>query len=115
MQKPQNAFYQEMDKQKNRFLRFLKWLMISGVIGILVGLLGTAFSYGMKLVTATRETHPMIILGLPLGGLLIVFLYHCFGMQNDAGTNSHSHQYWKDDLHFHHCCTFKYCFLSVFT
>ena len=88
MQKPQNAFYQEMDKQKNRFLRFLKWLMISEVIGILVGLPGTAFSYGMKLVTATRETHPMIILGLPLGGLLIVFLYHCFGMQNDAGTNS---------------------------
>lgn len=88
MQKPTNVFYHEIDKQKNRFLGFLKWIIISGVIGILVGMTGTAFSYGMNFVTQTREAHPLIILGLPFGGLLIVFLYHCFHMQNDTGTNS---------------------------
>lgn len=88
MQKLANSFYPELTKQKNRFLGFMKWIIISGVIGISVGLIGTVFSYGMKMVTEFRQTHPMIILGLPLGGLLIVFLYHFFGHQNDAGTNS---------------------------
>ncbi len=88
MEKKENVFYHEIDKQKTRFLLFFKWLFISGVIGIIVGLLGTAFSYGMKMVTETREAYPIIILGLPLGGFMIVFLYRCFGMQNDAGTNS---------------------------
>lgn len=88
MQKTADVFYHKIKKQKNRFSRFFKWLFISGIIGIIVGLLGTAFSYGMRLVTETRETYPIIILGLPLGGLIIVFLYRCLGMQNDAGTNS---------------------------
>ena len=88
MQKLKNVFYPELSKQRGRFLGFFKWILISGVIGILVGMTGTAFSYGMKIVTQTRQTHPMIVLGLPFGGLLIVFLYHICGQQNDAGTNS---------------------------
>lgn len=88
MQETTNVIYEELKKQINRFYRFIKWLIISGIIGILVGLIGTAFSYGMKIVTEIRQVHPMIILGLPLGGLLIVFLYHIAKRQNDAGTNS---------------------------
>lgn len=88
MQKTAHVFFQEIKKQQNRFLGFFKWLIISGIIGILVGLIGTAFSYGMKMVTELRQTYPLIILGLPIGGLVIVFLYHFFGHQDDAGTNS---------------------------
>lgn len=87
MQKFTDIFYYEVEKQKNRFFGFLKWLMISGVIGILVGMIGVAFSYGMKTVTQIRIEHPLIILGLPFGGLLIVFLYHFFEHQDDTGTN----------------------------
>lgn len=67
---------------------FLKWVVAAGVIGVLVGLVGTAFSYGMQWVSVTRETYPQLILGLPVAGLLIVFLYHLAKRDNDKGTNS---------------------------
>lgn len=71
-----------------KFLQFLKWTAVSGVIGIVVGLVGTGFSYGMSFATATRNEHPQLILGLPVAGLVIVFLYHIAHRDNDKGTNS---------------------------
>ncbi len=69
------------------FLHFIKWVMVSGVIGVVVGWGGTAFSYGMEYVTEIRGEHPWLILGLPFAGLLIVFLYHMAGREHDRGTN----------------------------
>lgn len=70
-----------------KFLQFLKWAALSGVIGAVVGLTGTAFSYGMKYATAARMEHPQLVLGLPAAGLMIVFLYHLAHHDNDKGTN----------------------------
>ncbi len=70
------------------FLRFLKWVAVSCFIGIVVGLAGTAFSYGMQAATNFRTLHPMIILGLPVAGLVITLLYHLAHRDNDKGTNS---------------------------
>lgn len=67
---------------------FLKWVVAAGIVGASVGLVGTAFSYGMQWVTEVREEYPQILLGLPLAGLLIVFLYHLAKRDNDKGTNS---------------------------
>lgn len=72
----------------SKFLNFLKWTVVSGVIGVVIGLVGTAFSHGMHWVTAFRAQQPLIILGLPIAGLLIVFLYHMGHRDNDKGTNS---------------------------
>lgn len=69
------------------FLLFLKWTIISTLCGILIGLVGTAFSYSMSYVTNFRMAHPLIIFGLPLGGILIVFIYKLFKNENDTGTN----------------------------
>ena len=71
-----------------KILQFLKWTAVSGVIGLVVGLVGTAFSLGMSLVNSTRNEHPQLILGLPVAGLVIVFLYHIAHRENDKGTNS---------------------------
>lgn len=71
-----------------KFLRFIKWAVVSGVIGVVVGLVGTAFSYGMNFATSTRSEHPELMLGLPVAGLAIVFLYHIAHRENDRGTNS---------------------------
>lgn len=71
-----------------KWLQFIKWVVISGIIGVVVGLTGTAFSYGMNWATQQRNAHPRIILGLPLAGLVIVFLYHLAKRDNDKGTNS---------------------------
>lgn len=36
-------------------LQFLKWVVVSSVIGIAVGMVGTAFSYGIKAVDRTAD------------------------------------------------------------
>ncbi len=81
-------FYSEIKKQTQRLLGFFKWCLIAGIIGIVVGMVGTAFYYGLHFVTDFRNANPMIILGLPFGGLLIVFLYHVAKRDDDHGTNS---------------------------
>lgn len=88
MKEKSDLFYEEVEKQKQRLTGFLKWVLIAGVIGIVVGLTGTAFYYGMHYVTDIRAAYPLITLGLPVGGLLIVFLYHVAKRDDDHGTNS---------------------------
>lgn len=78
----------EIQKHGKRFLIFLKWVGIAAVIGIAVGMTGTAFYCGLHWVTDVRNANPLIILGLPLGGLVIVFLYHVARREDDHGTNS---------------------------
>lgn len=88
MEEKKKIVLEEVHKQKNRFLGFLKWVIISGIIGTVVGLVGTGFYYGMKAVTAVRTEYPLITLGLPVGGLIILVLYHIAKKDNDHGTNS---------------------------
>ena len=82
------GFGTEIKKQGLKLLQLLKWVVVSGVIGIVVGMVGTAFSYGMEAVTELRHEHPLIVLGLPVAGLVIVFLYRAAHRENDHGTNS---------------------------
>ena len=56
----------------------LKWIAVSLLIGIGGGLLGTAFHISVEHVIELREENPVIILFLPLGGLVIAFLYNLF-------------------------------------
>ncbi|MBS5520649.1 MAG: chloride channel protein [Clostridiales bacterium] len=67
-------------------LRILfKWILFGTLTGIVVGAAATAFYYALSFATNFRTAHPQVILGLPIGGLLIVALYHF--MKNDLGTN----------------------------
>lgn len=88
MNNKSEVFYEEIEKQRKRLLVFLKWVVIAGIIGIVIGLVGTAFYYGLHFVTDFRNVNPMIILGLPFGGLAIVYLYRVAKRDDDHGTNS---------------------------
>lgn len=66
---------------------FGKWVLIALVCGLVVGLAGVAFSKSMAAATSARAAHPWLIFTLPLGGLLIVFIYNLFDNANDKGTN----------------------------
>ncbi len=88
MSNKSGVVYEEIEKQSKRLLGFFKWVVIAGIIGIVVGMVGTVFHYGLHFVTEYRNVHPMVILGLPFGGLLIVWLYHAAGRADDQGTNS---------------------------
>lgn len=78
-------------------LTFLKWFAISIGIGIICGLAGTAFFKSISIVTDLREHYNLIYYFLPIGGLLIIGLYHLLGVRHDKGTNLvldsiHSHE-----------------------
>ena len=55
-----------------------KWMLTSVIVGVLCGLLGTAFHLGVDYVTALRMQYRWLLYCLPLAGLGIVGLYHMF-------------------------------------
>lgn len=66
----------------------LKWLLLGAAVGVLVGLVGSGFAHVLAFVNEFRTDHPMVVLGLPVGGLLIVWLYHVAHNTSDRGTNT---------------------------
>lgn len=71
----------------HRVIVSIKWVVFSIIVGILVGLCGTGFYFSLSFVTGLRETHPWLILLLPIGGLIIVGAYKLLKDENDTGTN----------------------------
>lgn len=63
------------------------WIILSIIIGVVIGSAAAIFAYLIVQVTAFRVAHPIIIAGLPLGGLLIVFLYRSSGEARNNGTD----------------------------
>ena len=66
---------------------FFKWILLAGVVGVVSGLVGTLFHTAVEEATHLRQTYPMIILLLPLGGLLIVWIYKITSMSDNKGTD----------------------------
>jgi H+/Cl- antiporter ClcA len=64
----------------------VRWVLISMLVGILVGLVGSLFHIVLEEAATLRTLHPWLLLCLPLAGLVIVALYHFAGMDNDQGT-----------------------------
>lgn len=64
-----------------------KWLLVSGIVGILCGLLGSAFHIGVDMATSYRLEHRWLIWLLPVAGVLIVVIYAFFSVQGQS-TNS---------------------------
>lgn len=65
----------------------LKWLILGCSIGVIVGCVSTVFGHALLFANDFRETNKWIVLALPVGGLIIVFLYRFFKNTNDKGTN----------------------------
>lgn len=67
----------------------LRCLLVAVVLGGVCGIVGALFHISVDYVTTLRETYPWVIYGLPLGGLLIVFLYHSSkSLDYEPGTNT---------------------------
>ena len=78
---------ERMRAQLTEWLAFVKWLLYSCLIGVIVGLVVSAFSIGISMAVGLRTEHPNIIWLLPLMGPGIVILYRLCGMEKDRGTN----------------------------
>ena len=64
---------------------FIKWGLIAIVVGVVGGLVGTAFHKSVDYVTEVRTENSWLIFLLPIGGLLIVAMYNLCKVH--AGTN----------------------------
>ena len=68
-------------------LSFLKWVVMAGAMGLIVGAVAVAFHWCIGTATALRIMHPWLIWFLPVCGCAIVWLYKICGLGNDRGTN----------------------------
>ena len=64
---------------------FVKWILLALLIGGVVGGASSLFAGCLGWVTQFRTDQPVVVLLLPFGGLLIVFLYQKIGKE-DRGT-----------------------------
>lgn len=64
-----------------------KWLLLSLLIGVPVGIASAIFLISLDWVTQTREASTWIIWLLPIGGLSIGLLYHYYGQDVVKGNN----------------------------
>lgn len=69
-------------------MALVKWLAVGCGIGGIVGTAASLFGKLLILVNAWRGEYPALVLFLPLGGLLIVFLYRVSKNSDDRGTNT---------------------------
>lgn len=74
-------------EEGQQLLTFGKWLVFSLLTGIVVGLIGTAFSVSMTYVTRLRQAHNWLVFFLPVAGLLIVLFYKLLHQEHHKGTN----------------------------
>ncbi|MBC6111821.1 voltage-gated chloride channel family protein [Pedobacter fastidiosus] len=69
------------------FLSTLKWLLLSALLGGIVGSASALFLETLNLATNWREEHLWIIAFLPLAGLVIGLAYHYLGKDVVKGNN----------------------------
>lgn len=83
-----------MDKTKENRIKifqyikvFLKWLLISTAVGIIGGIVGTAFHKCLDFVTDFRVHNSYITYFMPLGVLVIIAMYNTFCNKGKLDTN----------------------------
>lgn len=74
-------------EQGKLFGSLIKWIVLSSITGAIIGVIASGFAKAITWATEFRIGHPMIIFGLPLGGLLIVGMYQLLREEKNSGTN----------------------------
>ena len=65
----------------------IKWVLIGGLTGGIVGSVAAYFAKGIQVVSQIRSQHPLLIALLPFAGILIVFFYRLCSVKEPKGTN----------------------------
>ncbi|MBQ7503984.1 MAG: chloride channel protein [Ruminococcus sp.] len=72
---------------KQYAVSFIKWIIFAAVTGALGGCVGAAFRYSINYVTDLRYENTWLCYMLPVGGLVIAFLYRVTKLSGNADTN----------------------------
>ncbi|MCR4830507.1 MAG: chloride channel protein [Pseudobutyrivibrio sp.] len=78
----------KIDHNSQRALSVLFWTVAGIIVGVVVGLFATAFGLTMRFVIGFRGTHPWLIYFLPIGAVVITFVYKHILKEKDSGTNT---------------------------
>ena len=65
-----------------------KFVLLALLVGVVCGLVGTAFYHAVVLATRLRKAHSWLLYLLPAAGLLTALLYALLKMEKDPGTNA---------------------------
>lgn len=65
---------------------FIKWSLIAILTGGIIGVISSIFGHVLTAATSYRMQYPWLLFGLPIAGIIIIFLYKKFG-KDDGGTN----------------------------
>lgn len=68
-------------------LSFFKWIIISTIVGSLVGSAAAFFLKSLDIATTLRNDNPWLLFLLPIGGALVSFLYSKYGKNSSKGNN----------------------------
>ena len=79
--------YEKLHHPEYYIKTFLKWAILSLIMGVVGGLLGAGFHHALHFVTHIRGENNWLIFLLPVGGLLTVALYGWLGVRRNRGTN----------------------------
>ncbi|SES64044.1 H+/Cl-antiporter ClcA [Pseudobutyrivibrio sp. C4] len=82
------TLFHKIDHNGHRAMSVFSWTIASIVIGVLVGLFATAFGLSMRKVISVRESNPWLIYFLPVGAVIITFIYKKILKVKDSGTNT---------------------------
>ncbi len=75
-------------KSLNEYVKsFVKWIVISIIVGCAGGIIGSVFHLSVDYVTEVRQENGYIILLLPIGGLIITAMYSFFRSKGKIDTN----------------------------
>ena len=73
---------------KENILFSLQWILIALVLGSICGMVGAAFHHAIDYVTEFREHRDFMVYLMPVGGVLIIFLYRIASLGYEPGTNT---------------------------
>lgn len=67
---------------------FLMWMVCASIAGLACGAVGAVFFHLVSWATGMRQANPWLLYLLPVGGLVIVFVYRACRMGTERGTNA---------------------------
>ena len=82
-----DIFMQKSRHNLERATISVKWVIFSILVGLVVGLVGTAFYLSLSFVTIIFTQNRWMLYFLPVAGVTIVALYHVLHDEKDTGTN----------------------------
>ena len=78
---------QKLKRMKKYIITFIRWVTIAVATGVCGGIVGSFFHKSVEYATEVRLENEWIIFILPIGGLIIIYMYKLFKLDSNVGTN----------------------------